>query len=67
LTPEGEALLPIARRLLAQWENAEDEMKQRFALQLGKIAIASMPSLRRHYCQKRFVITRVLPKHSGGD
>ncbi|MBU2320701.1 MAG: LysR family transcriptional regulator [Gammaproteobacteria bacterium] len=44
LTPEGEALMPIARRLLAQWENAEDEMKQRFALQLGKITIASMPS-----------------------
>ncbi|AEF54057.1 LysR family transcriptional regulator [Marinomonas posidonica] len=44
LTPEGKALLPIARRLLAQWENAEDEMKQRFALQLGKITIASMPS-----------------------
>ena len=44
LTPEGEALAPIARRLLAQWENAEDEMKQRFALQLGKITIASMPS-----------------------
>lgn len=44
LTPEGEALVPIARRLLAQWENAEDEMKQRFALQLGKTTIASMPS-----------------------
>jgi len=44
LTPEGEALVSIARRLLAQWENAEDEMKQRFALQLGKITIASMPS-----------------------
>ncbi|MCB5160723.1 LysR family transcriptional regulator [Marinomonas algarum] len=44
LTPEGEALVPIARRLLAQWENAEDEMKQRFALQLGKISLASMPS-----------------------
>lgn len=44
LTPEGEALVPIARRLLTQWENAEDEMKQRFALQLGKITIASMPS-----------------------
>lgn len=44
LTPEGEALVPIARRLVAQWENAEDEMKQRFALQLGKITIASMPS-----------------------
>lgn len=44
LTPEGEALVPIAKRLLAQWENAEDEMKQRFALHLGKISIASMPS-----------------------
>lgn len=44
LTPEGEALVPIAKRLLAQWENAEDEMKQRFALQLGKISIAAMPS-----------------------
>ncbi|MBJ7538606.1 LysR family transcriptional regulator [Marinomonas transparens] len=44
LTPEGEALVPLARRLLTQWENAEDEMKQRFALQLGKISIASMPS-----------------------
>lgn len=44
LTPEGEALMPIAKRLLVQWENAEDEMRQRFALQLGKITIASMPS-----------------------
>ncbi|GAB3485614.1 LysR family transcriptional regulator [Marinomonas epiphytica] len=44
LTPEGEALVPIAKNLLAQWENAEDEMKQRFALQLGKITIAAMPS-----------------------
>lgn len=44
LTPEGEALVPIAKRLLAQWENAEDEMRQRFALQLGKITIASMPA-----------------------
>ena len=44
LTPEGEALVPIAKQLLAQWENAEDEMRQRFALQLGKITIASMPA-----------------------
>ncbi len=44
LTPEGEALVPIAKRLLTQWENAEEEMKQRFALQLGKITIAAMPS-----------------------
>lgn len=44
LTPEGEALVPIAKRLLAQWQDAEDEMKQRFSLQLGKISIAAMPS-----------------------
>ncbi|BFM49080.1 LysR family transcriptional regulator [Marinomonas sp. THO17] len=43
LTPEGEALVPIAKQLLAHWENAEEEMKQRFALQRGKISIASMP------------------------
>ena len=44
LTPEGDALVPIAKRLLAQWQDAEDEMKQRFALQLGKTSIAAMPS-----------------------
>lgn len=44
LTPEGDALAAIAKRLLAQWQDAEDEMKQRFALQLGKISIAAMPS-----------------------
>ncbi|MFC6669208.1 LysR family transcriptional regulator [Marinobacterium aestuariivivens] len=44
LTPEGEALLPIAQRLLAEWENAEEELQQRFALQLGRIAVAAMPS-----------------------
>ena len=44
LTPEGDALVPIAKRLLAQWQDAEDEMKQRFALQMGKISIAAMPS-----------------------
>lgn len=44
LTPEGEALLPIAKQLLAQWDTAEEQMKQRFSLQVGKITIASMPS-----------------------
>lgn len=44
LTPEGEALLPIAKQLLAQWDNAEEEIHQRFSLQKGKIAIATMPS-----------------------
>ena len=44
LTPEGQVLLPIAERLLAEWDSVEEELHQRFALQLGKIAIAAMPS-----------------------
>ncbi|MBB2494769.1 LysR family transcriptional regulator [Aquipseudomonas ullengensis] len=44
LTPEGETLLPIARRLLAEWDNAEELLRQHFTLQLGKVAIAAMPS-----------------------
>ncbi|WP_437882901.1 LysR family transcriptional regulator [Pseudomonas sp. LRF_L74] len=44
LTPEGETLLPVARRLLADWDNAEELMRQHFTLQLGKVAIAAMPS-----------------------
>ncbi|MFT2109949.1 LysR family transcriptional regulator [Marinomonas sp. 2405UD68-3] len=44
LTPEGDALLPIAKQLLAQWDNAQEEIHQRFSLKKGKIAIAAMPS-----------------------
>jgi LysR family carnitine catabolism transcriptional activator len=44
LTPEGETLLPIARRLLADWDNAEELLRQHFTLQLGKLAVAAMPS-----------------------
>lgn len=44
LTPEGETLLPIARRLLADWDNAEELLRQHFTLQLGKVSIAAMPS-----------------------
>lgn len=44
LTPEGEALLPLARRLLADWENAEDQLRQRFTLQQGRVTLAAMPS-----------------------
>lgn len=44
LTPEGETLLPLARRLLADWDNAEEVMHQHFTLQLGKVSIAAMPS-----------------------
>jgi LysR family carnitine catabolism transcriptional activator len=44
LTPEGESLLPLARRLVADWDNAEDEMRQRFTLQRGRVTLAAMPS-----------------------
>lgn len=60
LTPEGEALVPIAQRLLAQWANAEDEMRQRFALQLGKISIASMPSFAASLLPKAIQIYHAL-------
>ncbi|MFP3517119.1 LysR substrate-binding domain-containing protein [Pseudomonas sp. SIMBA_077] len=44
LTPEGQALLPRARRLLADWDNAEDELRQLFTLQRGRVTLATIPS-----------------------
>ncbi|MEB7598666.1 LysR family transcriptional regulator [Raoultella terrigena] len=44
LTQEGEIFLPMARQLLADWDNAEEAMRQSFTLQRGKISIAAMPS-----------------------
>ena len=35
LTAEGEVLLPLARRLLADWDDTEEMLRQRFTLQLG--------------------------------
>ncbi|MGR4068169.1 LysR family transcriptional regulator [Halomonas sp. LR3S48] len=45
LTPEGEILVPLAKRLLADWDNAEELLRQRFTLQLGRVALAAMPSI----------------------
>ncbi|MCE8031663.1 MAG: LysR family transcriptional regulator [Halomonas sp.] len=45
LTPEGETLLPLAKRLLADWDNTEELLRQRFTLQLGRVALAAMPSV----------------------
>ncbi|EON91780.1 putative transcriptional regulator [Marinobacter lipolyticus SM19] len=44
LTPEGQALFEKGQRLLADWDNTEDELEQRFSLQRGKVAVAAMPS-----------------------
>lgn len=44
LTPEGETLLPLARQLLADWDNTEELLRQRFTLQMGKVSVAAMPA-----------------------
>jgi LysR family carnitine catabolism transcriptional activator len=44
LTQEGEIFLPMARQLLADWDNVEEAMRQSFTLQRGKISVAAMPS-----------------------
>ena len=49
LTPEGEALVPIAQRLMADWDNAQEQIQQRFALQMGQVAVAAMPSFAGSY------------------
>lgn len=45
LTPEGEVLLPQAKRLLIEWDNTEELLHQHFTLQFGRVALAAMPSI----------------------
>jgi LysR family carnitine catabolism transcriptional activator len=40
----GGIFLPMARQLLADWDNVEEAMRQSFTLQRGKISVAAMPS-----------------------
>ncbi|MEH6585109.1 MAG: LysR substrate-binding domain-containing protein [Halioglobus sp.] len=44
LSPEGRNFLPAARRLLADWDQAFDDLGRHFNLQQGKISVAVMPS-----------------------
>ena len=44
LTPEGEAFLPVAQRLLADWDNALTDLHNLFAMRRGKLSIATMAS-----------------------
>jgi len=44
LTPEGKSFYPVALKLLADWDNALDNLHNRFALREGRISIAAMPS-----------------------
>lgn len=43
ITLEGQSLIPYAKKLLANWENMEKDVKQRFKLNRGTLNIASMP------------------------
>lgn len=43
LTPEGEAFLPVAKRLLNDWDLALTDVSNLFSLKRGKLALAAMP------------------------
>jgi LysR family carnitine catabolism transcriptional activator len=44
LSPEGRQFLPAARRLLADWDAAFDDLGRAFSLRQGRISVAAMPS-----------------------
>ncbi len=44
LTPEGERLLPMAKRLLADWDQALGDISDLFSLSRGRLRVAAMPS-----------------------
>ena len=44
LTPEGKAFYPVARRLLSDWEQSMQDVRNHFALGRGKLDIAAMPT-----------------------
>lgn len=48
LTPEGAQFLPVAQRLLADWDGALHDLHNLFALQRGQLSIAAMPSFAGH-------------------
>ncbi|MEW9796857.1 LysR family transcriptional regulator [Alteromonas sp. CYL-A6] len=44
LTPEGEMLLPAAKRLINDWDETFDDMQHVFSMRQGKLTVAAMPS-----------------------
>jgi len=44
LTPEGKAFYPVARRLISDWEQSLQDVRNHFALRRGKLEIAAMPT-----------------------
>ncbi|MCB8888667.1 LysR family transcriptional regulator [Vreelandella malpeensis] len=45
LTPEGDAFLPIALRLLGDWNEAFEDLSEQFSKQRGKVTVAALPTL----------------------
>lgn len=45
LTPEGQEFLPVAERLLQDWQEAFDDLDALFSKKRGKVRIASVPTL----------------------
>lgn len=44
LTPEGKAFYPVVRRLLSDWEQSLQDVRNHFELRRGKLEIAAMPT-----------------------
>lgn len=44
MTPEGKAFYPVARRLLSDWEQSLQDVRNHFSLLRGKLEIAAMPT-----------------------
>ncbi|HCR97140.1 MULTISPECIES: LysR family transcriptional regulator [Halomonas] len=45
LTPEGDAFLPVAIRLLNDWNEAFEDLSDQFSKQRGKVTVAALPTL----------------------
>lgn len=45
LTREGEAFLPLARRLTATWDETFEDMADLVAVRRGRVALAALPSI----------------------
>ncbi len=44
LTPEGKAFYPVAKRLLTDWQQSLQDVRNHFTLLRGKLEIAAMPT-----------------------
>jgi len=53
LTPEGEQFLPVAKRLLADFDNAIIDLHECFSLKRGTLSFAAMPSFASTHLSKQ--------------